>query len=234
MGKTQRLKFLNETWHCFAPRRSSAASAFLTKLEMKVLIGKKIGMSQVFSESGEAIPVTLIVATPNVICLRRKKDRDGYEAVQLGLPQLGKKSSAGAKGKQSKGQEYIAKREFRGELDEKVEQLGVEQFEPGDVVTISGISKGKGFQGVVKRHGFKGGPASHGHRHVLRSPGSIGSRYPQHVLKGMRMAGRMGTDAVTVKNLSVVQVDSAKNLLVVKGAVPGRRGGLVTIKTIDT
>ena len=124
---------------------------------------------------------------------------------------------------------YAARREFRVEAPEDATENTVASFEVGDVVTIIGTSKGKGFQGVVKRHGFAGGPASHGHRHVLRSPGSIGSAFPQHVLKGKKMAGRMGGDRVTVKNLKVSWIDVDKSVLAVSGAVPGPPGSIVEI-----
>ncbi len=202
---------------------------------MKVLLGRKIGMSQIFSKSGEVVPVTLIFANPNIVTLRRSKDKDGYAAVQLALPKKNVKPD-GEKQKLTPRQQqkmYAHRQEFRGELAEDVTTLDVNQFTPGDIVQVSGISKGKGFAGVVKRHHFKGGPASHGHRHVLRRPGSIGSRFPQHVRKGVRMAGRMGHDRVTVKNLSIVSIDPAKHMLAVRGAVPGVRGSIVEIVAAD-
>ncbi|MDP3996996.1 MAG: 50S ribosomal protein L3 [Candidatus Andersenbacteria bacterium] len=186
---------------------------------MKALLGRKIGMSQMFSPEGEVLAVTLVEAVPNKVTLRRSEARDGYEAVQLGM--------VDRKGK------YSIKKEFAIEVAQDVEELGVGQFEVGDTVEVSGVSKGKGFQGVVKRHHFKGGPASHGHRHVLRRPGSIGSRYPQHTRKGVRMAGRMGADRVTVKNLRVAAVDAEQNVLAIRGAVPGRRGAVLEIKQVD-
>ncbi len=189
---------------------------------MKAILGRKVGMSQVFSPQGEVIPVTLVVAEPNAVTIRRTEDKDGYTAVQLALPKPKVKKD---------GEKYTAKREFKGEVAADIQEVSVTQFEPGDVITVSGISKGKGFQGVVKRHHFKGGPASHGHRHVLRRPGSIGSRFPQHVRKGVRMAGRMGADRVTVKNLTVIAVDAEQNLLAIKGAVPGKRGSVIEIRT---
>jgi large subunit ribosomal protein L3 len=210
---------------------------------MKALLGRKIGMSQIFSDKGEMVAVTLIIAIPNVVTLRRTKDQDGYDAVQLALPkdarsriqdtdkQLKKGGQKRVTGKPSEqARRFAARREFAGEFPDDVESLGVNQFAAGDVVEVSGVSKGKGFAGVVKRHGFKGGPASHGHRHVLRRPGSIGSRFPQHVFKGLRMAGRMGHDRVTVKNLSVVSIDTEKDILVIKGAVPGAPGSIVEIR----
>lgn len=186
---------------------------------MKAMLGRKIGMSQTFSPQGELVPVTVIHAEPNTVTLSRTDSRDGYTAVQLGLPK--------------DAETFAARREFAGELGTDTTTMSVTQFTPGDRVRISGVSKGKGFQGVVKRHHFKGGPASHGHRHVLRRPGSIGSRFPQHVRKGKRMAGRMGGDRVTVFNLEVVSIDADQHLLIVKGAVPGKRGTVLEIETME-
>lgn len=203
---------------------------------MKALLGKKLGMSQVFSPTGEVVPVTLILAWPNEITLRRKQAKDGYAAVQLALPKKAesdKEEKDGAKRTPSVEQSrYVAKREFEGEIPESVTSLTVEQFQPGDVVKVRGVSKGKGFQGVVKRHKFKGGPASHGHSDWERRPGSIGSRFAQHTRKGKRMAGRMGADKVTVKNLQVVKVDVSHHLLALKGAVPGARGTVLEISAM--
>lgn len=211
---------------------------------MKAILGRKIGMSQVFSESGEVQAVTLIVATPNVLVLRRGKNSAGEEIVQLGLPR--RAAQAKVEEKLKSGELVVPKkpsqqkkmfevrREFNLETDEGIQTVTVEQFSVGDMVEVTGVSKGKGFQGVVKRHGFKGGPASHGHRHVLRAPGSIGGRYPQHVFKGMRMAGRMGGEQVTVKNLTVVMVDNDQNLLAIKGAIPGRKNSVVEVRLVKS
>lgn len=188
---------------------------------MKMLLGQKLGMSQVFTPAGEVVPVTLIWARPNVITLRRNQEKDKYTAVQLALPHKNPKK------------EFTARREFKTEIAEEIKELTVEQFTPGDMIQVTGVSKGKGFQGVVKRHKMKGGPASHGHSDWERKAGSIGSRFGQHTMKGKRMAGRMGADRVTVKNLQVVQVDAAHHLLAVKGAVPGVRGGLIEIRSHD-
>lgn len=192
---------------------------------MKALLGRKIGMSQVFSPAGEVVPVTLIQAEPNHVTLRRTPEKDTYTAIQLGLPKKTRESDAAPR--------YSARCEFKGEFPADATTLTVEQFVPGDSVEVSGISKGKGFQGVVKRHHFKGGPASHGHTDWERRPGSIGQRFPQHTLRGKRMAGRMGADRVTVKNLAVVSVDPAMHLLAVKGAIPGRPGAIVEIRSIE-
>lgn len=201
---------------------------------MKALLGRKIGMSQVFSPEGEVIPVTLISALPNTVTIRRTVEKDGYAAVQLALP---KKEGAklGEKRTPNAYKEVFARREeFKGDFPADIESIGVDQFTQGDAIEVTGISKGKGNQGVVKRHHFAGGPASHGHRHVLRRPGSIGGRFPQHVMKGMRMAGHMGAEQVTVKNLEIVQVDAEHNLVAVKGAVPGPRGSIVSIRGIES
>ncbi|MEX2055057.1 MAG: 50S ribosomal protein L3 [Candidatus Andersenbacteria bacterium] len=191
---------------------------------MKALLGRKVGMSQMFSPEGEVVPVTLVVAEPNDVTLRREEAKDGYTAVQLGLPSP--KSEPDHK-------VYDAHHEFQAEIAAETTSVTVDQFVPGDVVTISATSKGKGFQGVVKRHHFKGGPKSHGHTDWERKAGSIGQRFPQHTMKGRRMAGHMGDDRVTVKNLTVVSVDPTQNLLAIKGAVPGRRGTIVEIRTSE-
>jgi len=184
---------------------------------MKAILGRKIGMSQVFSPEGEVITVTLIQAETNKIELVRDEKKDGHAAIQLALPKKNPKNGA------------AVRKEFRGSFAEDVKELTVEQFSPGDVVQIAGVSKGKGFQGVVKRHKFAGGPASHGHRHWERKGGSIGQRFPQHTLRGKKMAGRMGTDRVTIKNVVVVSVDAKDSLLALKGPVPGRRGTVIEI-----
>ena len=198
---------------------------------MKAMLGRKIGMSQTFSPEGELIPVTLIHATKNVVTLRRNANKDGYVAVQLALPKK-KVNIDEEPDTEHRDELFSAKMEFAGEMGEEVADVTVEQFIPGDVVEVIGISKGKGFQGVVRRHHFKGGPASHGHTDWERKAGSIGSRFPQHVRKGKRMAGRMGADRVTVKNLKVVLVDKDKQLIAIKGAVPGRKGGIVAVQLL--
>lgn len=175
-------------------------------------------MSQIFQDDGTVVPVTVIEAEPNTITQIKTKDKDGYEAVQLE-----------AKSKKRKAQ----KKEFRT-VNSKLEtgnSIDVSIFFEGDIVKVSGISKGKGFQGVVKRHGFKGMPFSHGHHHVLRHAGSIGQRFPQHTLKGMRMAGRMGGVKATTRGLKVIKVDAENHIIAVKGAIPGNKGGLVIVQT---
>jgi large subunit ribosomal protein L3 len=186
---------------------------------MKFLITKKIEMSQVFDESGRVIPVTLLEAEPNVVTLIRTKEKDGYEAVQLGAFQ-------------KKDGTFKWKREARGNINSlKVGDIvDASIFKPGDKVDVIGYSKGRGFQGVVKRHGFGGAPKTHGTKHAHREPGSIGPTHPQHVIKGRRMAGHMGNERVTIKNLTVVNVDPVKKIIALKGAVPGARGSIVLLR----
>ena len=187
-------------------------------------------MSQIFTEDGAVVPVTLVMVEPNKVMLRRTVAKDGHEAVQLGLPSA--KPNAEAKQPNDLKRAWLARREFTIDIAEGSDEVTVEQFTVGDRIEVIGIAKGKGFQGVVKRHHFKGGPKSHGHRHVLRRPGSIGSRFPQHTMKGLRMAGRMGGQQVTVKNLEIVVVDAVNKLLAIKGAVPGKRGSVLVIKEL--
>lgn len=180
---------------------------------MKFIIGRKQNMTQIFTDNGTVVPVTVIAASPVTVTQLRTKDRDGYEAVQV------------AQGKTKK--EFIAP----GSEVKVGDEINVGTFAEGDVVTVSGISKGKGFQGVVKRHGFAGGRRTHGQKHSEREPGSIGGggRAGGRVVVGMRMAGRMGSDRTSVKNLQVVKVDPETNTLYIRGAVPGRRGTLVEV-----
>ena len=218
---------------CFAPLELRRALAFASRTLVKALLARKVGMSHMFSPEGEAVPVTLLQAVPNEVVLRRSEGTDGYSAVQLGLARKNSKHKAGdTKLKPTeKKAHFEARQEFSLEVDDKAKTVDVTQFEAGDTVQVTGISKGKGYAGVVKRHNFKGGPASHGHRHVLRQAGSIGAAYPQHVFKGVRMAGRMGGDQVTVKNLTVAAVDAKEHLLAIKGAVPGKKGTVLSVVT---
>lgn len=187
-------------------------------------------MTRIFREDGTVVPITLIEAGPVTVTQIRTVDRDGYEAIQVGFGKA-KKTSKSVKGHLKNLPDLKNLREFRtapGEL-KRGAALDVSVFEAGDLVKVSGLSKGKGFQGVVKRHGFHGMPASRGHHHVMRHGGSIGQRFPQHTLKGMRMAGRMGGQRQTIRGLKVVSIDKENNLLAVKGAVPGRKGTLLEI-----
>lgn len=203
---------------------------------MNFILGKKIGMSRIFDQEGKAVPITLIEAGPVFVTQIKSKESDKYEAVQVGFANK-KKPTKALRGHIKKANIKEAPRwlkEFNLEGEGKNLKLGdkldVSGFKVGQKVTISGVSKGKGFQGVVKRHGFKGGPASHGQKHSLREPGSIGATGPQRVFKGTRMAGRMGGERVTVKNLKIARVDPEFNLLAVKGAVPGAKGQLLEIR----
>jgi large subunit ribosomal protein L3 len=200
------------------------------------IIGKKVGMTQVYAEDGQAIPVTVIQAGPCVVVQLKSKEKDGYASVQLGLVEdrKVKRVSKAMKGHFDKAKLPPCRvlREFQADGGElKVgDKVSVELFAPGDLVDIVGVSKGKGFQGVVKRHHFRGGDATHGSM-FHRAPGGIGaSAFPSRVLKGLRAAGHMGADRVTAKNLTVVRVDAGKNVLVVKGSVPGAGGGYVVIR----
>lgn len=196
---------------------------------MKFLLGKKIGMTTLFNAEGAALNVTLLACQGNEVKLHRTREKDGYVALQLALP---------------KTKRRVLNKEFR--VDGVVElegeaklleqfpigtKLDVAQFAEGELVQVTGVTKAKGFQGVVKRHGFKGQMTSHGRKHDIRKPGSIGATFPEHVIKGRRMAGRMGADRFTVKNLRVVLVDQAEGILAVKGAVPGVAGRVVEIKS---
>lgn len=195
------------------------------------MLGKKIEMTQLFSENGKVVPVTLIAAGPCVVVQKKTKEKEGYDALQLGFVKLEKKNKIK---KTMKGKEYRYLREFlisNSQFLKNVgEELTVSEFKEGDVVTVVGTSKGKGFQGAVKRHGFHGRNATHGAKHEARTVGSIGQRFPQHTIKGRRMPGRMGADRVTVKNLVVAKVDLENNMIALRGAVPGHRGTLLEIR----
>lgn len=201
---------------------------------MKFILGTKEEMMEYFSEDGKVVPVTVISAGPVTVTRIFEKDKDGYSSVQVGFGSGKKTRISKAKIGQMKGTAYKFLKEFRlKETDENAAKEGdvinVSAFVPGDKLQISGTSKGKGFQGVVKRHGFAGGPRTHGQKHSEREPGSIGGGLRTRVPSGMRMAGRMGGERITSKNLEVVMVDKENNLLLVKGAVPGVRGSLVEI-----
>ncbi len=202
---------------------------------MKYILGTKQNMTQIFDKDGIVSPVTVIEAAPSTVTLLRTKDKDGYNAVQLGFGVRSTKNVSKPVLGHTKGKGYKAIREFRydGEQPAVDTTVGVDTFKEGDIVEVSGLSKGKGFQGVVKRHGFKGGPRSHGQKHSEREPGSIGGagRDGGRVAKGKRMAGRMGADRVTVRNLKIVMIDAETNQIYIKGAVPGRRGTLLEIRS---
>jgi len=202
---------------------------------MSGLIGKKIGMTSIFDENGKNIPCTVIEAGPCVVTQVRTKEADGYEALQLGFDDK-KTATKAAQGHAKKAGSAVKRKvvEFQGfEEDYNLgDTITVEHFIEGEFVDVAGTSKGKGFQGVVKRHGFAGvGQATHGQHNRLRAPGSIGAAsYPARVFKGMRMAGQMGNEKVKVQNLRVLKVVSDKNLLVVKGCIPGAKNAYVTIQ----
>ena len=211
---------------------------------MKFILGLKLGMSEIFNKEGNVVPITLIEAGPCQVTQIKTKEpksiakgeiegkKDDYEAIQIGFQKLKEKKVK--KSQRQKPLRYL--REFRGDIDISKYKVGdeidVSIFEEGDKVKISGISKGKGFAGVVKKWGFKGrASVSHGTKHELRTPGSTGSSYPQRVVKGKKMAGRMGFERVTVKNLKIVKTDKENNILAVRGAVPGRKGTLLEIRS---
>ena len=206
---------------------------------MKGMIGKKIGMTQVFDEQGTVIPVTVIQAGPCYVTQIRNSERDGYVSVQLGYGETKPKNlTKGQLGHLKKADlpalRYL--REFRLPDDAQIaveegQEIKVDVFAQGELVDVIGVSKGRGFAGTIKRHGFARGPKTHGQSDRMRSPGSIGMcATPGRTLKGKRMAGRMGNDRVTVQNLSLVVVNAEENLLAVKGSVPGAKGSIVIIK----
>jgi large subunit ribosomal protein L3 len=194
---------------------------FLLKIIMsKFILGKKMGMTTLYDEKQGALNVTLIKCEPNNVSVVRNMEKDKYTATQLEIV---------------KTKNINHRKEFR--LDEEStlavgDKITVEIFQVGDVVKVSGISKAKGFQGVVKRHGFKGAPKTHGHKHDLRAPGSIGAQQPQHVIKGKRMAGRMGGKRATAKNMKIAYINSAENIVAVLGGVPGVVGRIVEIAEV--
>jgi len=184
---------------------------------MKAILGKKIEMSQVFDGKGNVVPVTFIEAGPCKVLRMKTKEKEGYEALQLGF--------------EAKGKTFRHIKEFRNIQGMPDEDILASVFQEGEKVKVSGISKGKGFQGGVKRHGFHGRNATHGVKHEHRTLGSTGSRWPQHVRKGKKMPGRMGADRVSVRNLPIMKIDLERNLIAVKGAVPGARGTLLEIRS---
>lgn len=204
---------------------------------MRFLLGTKVNMTQVWDESGTARPVTVVSVSPNVVTQVKTVEKDGYGAIQVGWGSRKAKNIA----KPQRGHfknlgNFQGLKEWRFDSPASYnvgDAIGAGIFKPGDIITVSGISKGKGFQGVVKRHGFSGGSRTHGQKHSEREPGAIGggARAGGRVAKGMRMAGRMGGERITVKNLRIVQVVPEENLLLIGGAVPGRRGTLVEIRS---
>lgn len=206
---------------------------------MKFILGTKEHMTQVFDAQGVAHPVTILRVTPAKVTQVKTKEKDGYEAVQIASgEQKAHRVNKAQTGHQGGAFKHVVEFRARTGVQETLPELAkdasldVSMFAAGDLVLVSAVSKGKGFQGVVKRHNFRGGPGSHGMKNTLRTPGSIGATGPQRVFKGTRMAGRMGADRVTVKNLKVLAIDVKENVLLVSGAVPGRRGTLVEVRSI--
>ena len=204
---------------------------------MSGLIGKKIGMTNIFAEDGKILPCTVVQAGPCTVTQVRTKNHDGYDALQLGFNEKSEKSTNKSElGHYKKSGAMPMKKlvEFKGfENDYKLgDKITVEHFNVGEYVDVTGTSKGKGFQGVVKRHGFAGvGQATHGQHNRLRAPGSIGAAsYPARVFKGMKMAGRMGNKRVTKQNLRIIEIDNVNNLLIVKGSIPGKKNSIVYLK----
>jgi large subunit ribosomal protein L3 len=203
----------------------------------KVIVGKKISMTQVFDAKGNVIPVTVLEVEPNIVVQIKTKDNDGYDAIQLGTGSTRRLTKAD-KGHRKNLGNFRHLFEVRGaqfnDQDVKVgDAFDVSLFAADERVKATGMSKGKGFQGAVKRHGFHGMPASHGHKAVRRHVGSIGQRFPQHTLRGTRMAGRMGNEQVTIRGLKIVSVDTEHQLLAIKGAIPGNRGEIIRIQAIS-
>ena len=201
---------------------------------MKFILGKKENMTEYFAENGTVVPVTVVSVGPVKVVRVFEKTKDGYNSVQVGYGEQKKERIKKAQAGQMKGDAFRFLKEFRLKPEDKTEvkegeTIDVSAFEVGDTLQVSSVSKGKGFQGVVKRHGFAGGPRSHGQKHSEREPGSIGGGLRTHVPKGMRMAGRMGSDRITQKNLKVVFIDKENNIMLVKGAIAGKKGTLVEI-----
>lgn len=228
--------------------RPNKVTSYRNRNMTKFILGTKLNMVQFFDEKGKSIPATFLVVDPVVVTQVKTKERDGYSAIQLGYgkrkekninkPQTGHlKAAADVVGESNSISNFAFVKEFRTNKEDSKIKVGdvidASAFVVGDNVQITGISKAKGFQGVVKRHGFHGGPRSHGQKHSEREPGSIGATGPQRVFKGTRMGGRMGGDQVCVKNLTVLGVDTANNKILISGAVPGRRGTLIEIKGDD-
>ena len=202
----------------------------------KGMLGKKVGMTQSFTESGELIPVTVVEATPNVVLQVKTVETDGYEAIQVGYQDkrevLSNKPAKGHVAKANTAPKRFIKEFKNVELGEYEvgKEIKVDVFQAGDVVDVTGTTKGKGFQGAIKRHGQSRGPMSHGSRYHRR-PGSMGPVAPNRVFKNKRLAGRMGGDRVTIQNLEVVKVDVERNVILIKGNIPGAKKSLITIKS---
>jgi large subunit ribosomal protein L3 len=200
----------------------------------KGIIGKKLGMTQIFNDNGTVVPVTVVEAGPCVVTQKKDREKDGYNAIQMGF--IDKSESRANKPEQGhfkragvNPRKYMKEfRDFSGEVSEG-DEITVKQFAEGELVDVTGISKGKGFAGTIKRYNFKRGPKTHG-SHSIRIPGSIGATDAARVFKGQKLPGRMGNERVTVQSLEIVRVDLDKNLLLIKGSVPGPRNGILAIK----
>ena len=203
---------------------------------MKGILGRKIGMTQVFTESGKLIPVTVVEVEKNVVTQIKTKENDGYEAIQLGFGNTREKLATKASAGHTAKAETTPKRFFREIKGVDInsytlgQEISADIFTPGEVVDVTGTTKGKGFQGVIKRHGQSRGPMGHG-SHYHRRPGSMGTMRPMRVFKGKKLPGHMGTLTVTIQNLEVVAVDLENNVILIKGNVPGPKKGLVIIKS---
>lgn len=202
----------------------------------KGILGKKVGMTQIFTESGELIPVTVVEATPNVVLQVKTVATDGYEAIQVGYQDkrevLSNKPAKGHVAKANTAPKRFIKEFKNVELGEYEvgQEIKVDVFQAGDIIDVTGTTKGKGFQGAIKRHGQSRGPMSHGSRYHRR-PGSMGPVAPNRVFKNKKLAGRMGGDRVTIQNLEIVKVDVERNVILIKGNIPGAKKSLITIKT---
>ncbi|OGZ26704.1 MAG: 50S ribosomal protein L3 [Candidatus Nealsonbacteria bacterium RIFOXYB1_FULL_40_15] len=194
---------------------------------MKYILGKKLKTTQMFDAEGKIVPVTLVEAGPCFVLQLKGKEKDGYSAVQIGYEELVPKKIK----KPLKSKPYRHIREFDPEKEYKIgDMIDISIFSEGEKIKVSGISKGKGFAGAVKKWGFRGRSSTHGTKHEERTIGSTGCRFPQRVIKGRKMAGRMGSERVTVKNLKIQKIDLESNILAIKGAVPGRKGTLLEIR----
>jgi len=199
---------------------------------LQAFLGKKIGMSQIFRQDGRVVPVTVIQAGPCVVTQIKTKETDGYEAVQIGFGEAKRLNKPMAGHLKNNPSRYLREVRADGVTEHQVGQrISADIFQPGELVDVIGTSRGRGFAGTVKRHGFSGGPRTHGQSDRARAPGSIGAgTFPGRIFKGLRMAGHMGNERITVKNLEVVRVDTERNLLLLKGGVPGAPNGLLLIR----
>ena len=202
---------------------------------MKGILGRKVGMTQVFTKDGKLIPVTVVEVEPNVVMQVKTNEKDGYNAIQLGVFEKSEKKANKAETGRAKAANTTPKRFLKEIRDVEGsfnvgDTVGVSVFEVGDIVDVTGVTKGKGFQGVIKRHNQSRGPMTHG-SHYHRRPGSLGTMLPKRVLKGKKLAGHMGVDTVTIQNLEIIEVNEAENYILVSGNVPGAKNSLVLIKS---